>query len=141
MTLNVGLDGVALSATGVAIDVTKRAEAELGLKEQDARFRATMDAAQVGIFVLQNAIFQFANKFLLTTFGYEAEELIGRLGPLDLVVPEQHAMLAEQMSTGGGRTWQAIRSQRRCVKTVRFFRCKSAVRRQQSMVCLLPSVR
>jgi diguanylate cyclase (GGDEF)-like protein/PAS domain S-box-containing protein len=97
MTLDVGLDGVALSATGVAIDVTKRAEAELALKEQDARFRATMDAAQVGIFVLQNAIFQFANKFLLTAFGYEAEELIGRLGPLDLIVPEQHAMLAEQM--------------------------------------------
>ncbi len=70
--------------------------------EQEAQFRAMMDAAQVGIFILQNAIFRFANKFLLTSFGYAAEELIGRLGPLDLVVPEQHAMLAEQM-----RRWAA----------------------------------
>lgn len=97
MTLDVGPDGNALSATGVAVDVSKRAEAECALREQEAQFRATMDAAQVGIFILQNAIFRFANNFLLTTFGYAAEELIGVLGPLDLIVPEQRAMLADQL--------------------------------------------
>ena len=97
MLLDVGMDGYALSATGVAVDVSKRNEAELALKELDAQFRATMDAAQVGIFVLQNAKFRFANKFLLNAFGYAADEFIGLLGPLDTVVPEQHAMVAEQL--------------------------------------------
>jgi len=82
---------------GVAVDVTKRANVELALKEQDQLFRATMNGAQVGIFVLQNSVFRFANNFLLDALGYSADELIGRMSPADLVVPEQRAMLLEQM--------------------------------------------
>jgi PAS domain S-box-containing protein len=82
---------------GVVVDVTKRANIDIALKEQEALFRVTMNAAQVGIFVVQNAVFCFANDFLLNAFGYTAEELINNLSPIDLVVPEQRAMLREQM--------------------------------------------
>lgn len=97
MTLDVGPDGNLLAITGVAVDVSKRAIAENALKEKEAQFRATMDAAQVGIFILQNSLFRFANNFLLNAFGYTAAELIDQMGPLDLVVPEQRAMLAAQL--------------------------------------------
>ena len=86
-----------LIEAGVAVDITKRANIDTALKEQEALFRVTMNAAQVGIFVVQNAVFCFANDFLLNAFGYTAEELINNLSPIDLVVPEQRAMLLEQM--------------------------------------------
>ena len=67
------------------------------MSEQEAMFRNTMEAAQVGIFVLQDQRFVYVNPFFLRLFGYEESELIGRLGPLDLVVPEQHPYVIEQM--------------------------------------------
>jgi len=97
MTLDVSPAGDPLAITGVAVDVSKRASAENALKEQEEQFRATMDAAQVGIFILQNETIRFVNRFFLLAHGYEAEELIGKKSPLDLVVPEQRAMLAEQL--------------------------------------------
>lgn len=65
--------------------------------EREAQFLATMEAAQVGIFVLQDHLFRYANPFLLQLFGYTAEEFINQLGPLDLVSPDQHALLMQQM--------------------------------------------
>lgn len=60
-------------------------------------FRNIMDAAQVGIFVLQEGRFKYANSFLLRMLGFSAEELIDCLGPLDVVAPEQHPFVVEQM--------------------------------------------
>ena len=97
MTLDVDQNGKAVMATGVAVDVSERVAAQMVLKEQQAQFTAIMDAAQVGVFVLQNAIFRFANKYLLAIFGYEHDELVGIKGPLDLVVPEEHPMLLDQI--------------------------------------------
>jgi len=67
------------------------------MTEQETMFRSTMEAAQVGIFVLQNQRFKYVNPFLLRMFGYSSEELLERMGPLDLILPEQHAFVIEQM--------------------------------------------
>lgn len=67
------------------------------MSEQETMFRSTMEAAQVGIFVLQNQRFKYVNPFLVGMFGYSAEELLEQMGPLDLVQPEQHAFVIEQM--------------------------------------------
>lgn len=67
------------------------------MTEQETMFRSTMEAAQVGIFVLQNQRFKYVNPFLVGMFGYSAEELLEQMGPLDLVQPEQHAFVIEQM--------------------------------------------
>ncbi len=67
------------------------------LTDQEAMFRTTMEAAQVGIFVLQDQRFKYVNPFLIHLFGYSAEEMVGRMGPLDVIAPEQHAFIVEQM--------------------------------------------
>ena len=67
------------------------------ISEQEALFRNAMEAAQVGIFVLQDQRFVYVNPFFLRLFGFTENELVGRLGPLDLVIPEQHAYVIEQM--------------------------------------------
>ena len=81
-------------ATGGAGEFAHHA---LTLAEQGEMFRSTMDAAQVGIFILQDRRFKYANPYFLRLFGFTAEELVDRLGPLDIVVPEQHPVVLEQM--------------------------------------------
>jgi diguanylate cyclase (GGDEF)-like protein/PAS domain S-box-containing protein len=65
--------------------------------EKEAQFLATMEAAQVGIFVLQDQLFKYVNPYFLKLFGYRADELIGIKGPLDLVIAEQHPYVLDQM--------------------------------------------
>jgi len=73
------------------------ADGRPAISEQEAMFRNAMEAAQVGIFVLQDQRFVYVNPFFLRLFGFAENELVGRLGPLDLVIPEQHAYVIEQM--------------------------------------------
>ncbi len=82
---------------GITSDVTVRWQAERALLESENLFRATMGAAQVGIFVLQGLKFRYANPWLLAQFGYSEAELVGRLGPIDLAVPEARPQLVAQM--------------------------------------------
>ncbi|MBS1143004.1 MAG: diguanylate cyclase/phosphodiesterase with sensor(s) [Proteobacteria bacterium] len=56
-----------------------------------------MEAAQVGIFVLQDLRFKYVNPFLTRLFGFTEADMLERMGPLDLVAPEEHAFVIEQM--------------------------------------------
>ena len=78
-------------------DVSAHKQRERALLESEQQYRATMGASQVGVFVLQEARFRYANPALCDWFGYTADELVDRLGPLDLVTPEQHDFLRDQM--------------------------------------------
>lgn len=64
----------------------------------DSPFRAALEAAQVGIFILQDSLFKYVNPHLGKLFGYEPMEMLNRMGPLDLVLPEQQGFLQEQMA-------------------------------------------
>jgi diguanylate cyclase (GGDEF)-like protein/PAS domain S-box-containing protein len=90
-------DGSPLWGYGIASDVTSRWEAEKALRESEALFRSTMGASQVGIFVLQDGKFRYVNPWLLRQFGYAEEEIVDRLGPVDLVAPEHRDYVAEQV--------------------------------------------
>jgi diguanylate cyclase (GGDEF)-like protein/PAS domain S-box-containing protein len=96
MVLEVGADGKPLAALGISIDVSRRIAAEVAMREKEAQFRATMEAAQVGIFVLQDGVFRYVNPFLVNLIGYAEEELVNRLGPQDMIIPEQRALVVEQ---------------------------------------------
>lgn len=67
------------------------------LTEREAMFRTTMEAAQVGIFVLQDQRFKYVNPYMTRLFGFSAGEMLERMGPMDMVAPEQQAFIAEQM--------------------------------------------
>ena len=63
----------------------------------EAHFRVATEAAQVGIYVLQDRLFKYVNPFLAVLLGYTPDELLGRRGPLDVVSPEQHPQLLQQL--------------------------------------------
>ena len=95
MTVGVKTDCVEQTASGEAPELSGSVGHPVG--EHEAQFRATMDAAQVGIFVLQDRVFKYVNPFMQQLFGYTESELLGNMGPLDLVQPEQRAFLLQQM--------------------------------------------
>ncbi len=66
--------------------------------DQESMFRDAMAAAQVGIFVLQDQRFKFVNPFLARLLGYSEDELVGHMGPVDVVVPECRTLVIEQMA-------------------------------------------
>jgi diguanylate cyclase len=66
--------------------------------ERELQFLVAMDAAPVGVFILQGSLFRYANPYLHDLFGYAADELIDKVGPLDLLSPEQHTFIMQQMA-------------------------------------------
>lgn len=97
ITLEADSDGRPRWAFGIAVDVTVRREQEAALRQSEEKYRATMDAAQVGVFILQDYKFRYVNPMLVSMFGYQADELVDRLGPPDVVIPEQHELLIGKM--------------------------------------------
>lgn len=87
--------GVSTSEIGTAI-----AEPTADVAELAALFQTTMDAAQVGIFVLQDRLFKYVNASFSRRLGFSAEELVGRMGPLEVIAPVHHPMVLEQMQQG-----------------------------------------
>lgn len=98
MTLESGPDGRPLSATGVTIDATARRQFETALRESESKYRATMDAVHVGVYMVQNQRFLFVNPKLCEMFGYCMDDFSGRVQPIDLIIPEQHVMLIDRMN-------------------------------------------
>jgi len=91
-----GGDGTKCGEAGAGSSVASDGN-PLVLTEREAMFRTTMEAAQVGIFVLQDRRFKYVNPYLTGLFGYSSAEMLDSMGPLDVVAPEQHAFLIEQM--------------------------------------------
>ena len=69
----------------------------MAVSERETMFRNTMEAAQVGIFLLQDRCFRYINPFFARLFGYDETELLGGMGPLDIVAPEHHSFVIDQM--------------------------------------------
>ena len=97
MIFDVDPAGRPMMACGVVVDVSDQIMAADAMREKEAQFRATMEAAQVGIFLLQDGLFRYVNPFLVDLVGYSESELVGRMSPLDLIVPEQRDMVREKM--------------------------------------------
>ena len=89
--------GKPLSASGVAVDITEKRLSEAALRESEGKYRATMDSLQVGVFMLQDFKFRFVNHMFCSMFGYSEAECIDRLGPLDMVIPEERDGVLEHM--------------------------------------------
>ena len=70
------------------VDITERKEIELALRDSAARNRSLVEAAPLGIVSIdRNNRIHSVNNALERMFGYDREELLGRL--LDILLPER----------------------------------------------------
>ena len=75
-------------------DITERRQVEEALRESEASYRIVTEGSLAGVYLIQDGKFRYVNPTLAQAFGYTPEELIDRLGPADLVDPEDRDRIA-----------------------------------------------
>jgi len=90
-------DGRLAAVVGVARDIRERKRAEEALRESEARFRMATEEALAGVYIIQDGKFQYVNPALARIFGYTPQELMGKLGPLDLTHPQDRPLVEKNI--------------------------------------------
>jgi len=67
------------------------------LSESEAHYRILSDASPVGVYLIQDGLLQYVNQCLIDVTGYTADEMIGKMTPLDLVTEASRPLMIEQM--------------------------------------------
>jgi PAS domain S-box-containing protein len=86
-----GINGVLL----ISRDITERRAREEKLRDAEAKFRALVEQSLVGVYLITESGFEYFNEAGAKIFGYATSEIIGKLGPLHLTVPEDRSVAAE----------------------------------------------
>lgn len=56
--------------------------------------RLLVESSLSGAFIVQNDIFRYVNRTFADIFGYEVDEIVGKLGPIELTAPEDRGLVA-----------------------------------------------
>ncbi|GAB6281426.1 MAG: hypothetical protein STSR0008_01650 [Ignavibacterium sp.] len=74
---------------GTVQDITERKLIELALQESENKFRMLTEKALVGIYIIQDNAFKYLNDAALKIIEYPPEEIINKLGPVDISINEK----------------------------------------------------
>jgi len=67
------------------------------LFESEEKFRNTMDSTLIGVYIIQDFVFQYVNPAMSIMFGYSKDEMVGKMSPIDMVVPEQKDQVRQNL--------------------------------------------
>ena len=79
------------------IDISERKFIESELQESEAKFRDLAERALVGIYLIQDGIFKYVNPKFAEIHGYSVDEMIGILGPKDVIYPDDCPIAQENI--------------------------------------------
>ena len=65
--------------------------------ESEERYRTLSESAITGVYLIQDRLFRYVNPVLASVFGYDVDEIVDKLGPLDLTAPEDRDVVAENI--------------------------------------------
>ncbi len=71
--------------TGTLIDVSEQNKIEQKLKESEEKYRSLVENSLVGVYIIQGNSFKYANHQFCKIFGYEPEEILGKISPERMV--------------------------------------------------------
>lgn len=78
-------------------DQTEERRIQKAIQESEEKFRALSESALAGVYLIQDSVFKYVNPSLANTFGYSVEEVIDKLGPLDLTYPDDRDLVKENI--------------------------------------------
>lgn len=78
-------------------DITDRRAFETALKESEAKYRNVVENSLVGFYIIQDNRFVFVNQRFCQIHGYSAEEILGKINPLDSVHPDDKKIVDENI--------------------------------------------
>lgn len=79
-------DSKPIKMIGTVQDITERKLIELALQESENKFRTLTEKALVGIYIIQDNVFKYLNEAALKIIEYPADEIINKLGPVDISI-------------------------------------------------------
>jgi len=86
------------------------------LLEAKDRFRVLAESSLTGVYLVRDGVFQYVNPALARMFGYNADELVGRAGPIDLAYPPDRALVVENIRRRVDGATEEIRYELRGVR-------------------------
>ena len=60
-------------------------------------FRLLTESSLGGVYLIQDNLFRYVNQAFALMFGYEVEEIVDKIGPLDLTAPEDRELVMENI--------------------------------------------
>jgi|Deesub1362A_J573_1020465.scaffolds.fasta_scaffold00073_30 PAS domain S-box-containing protein len=89
--------GKIIAGIEVIRDVTEYKRAEEALKESENKFRSLAEKSLAGIYLIQDNVFKYVNPRMAEIFGYKVKELINKKGPEDVTLPEDRAIVRQNI--------------------------------------------
>jgi PAS domain S-box-containing protein len=90
-----GRYGEVICHEGITQDITDLKKTQEALRESEEQFRSLADNAGLGIYLIQDDVFRYVNKKFADTYGYRVDEIVDKMGSMDLVIPDDAAIVAE----------------------------------------------
>lgn len=97
-------------------DIIMREAAEKELRESEDKFRSISDRSLVGIYLIQDNIFQYVNPKFCEIFGYTVEECLDNMPFIDLVHPDEIEYVREQVRKRLDGEAEFLQYETRCMK-------------------------
>ncbi len=89
--------GKPMRLNGVGWDITDRKLTEVALLESENKFRDLSEKALVGVYLIQDNLFKYVNAEFARILGYAVDEMIDRLGPPDVIFPEDLSLVEDSL--------------------------------------------
>lgn len=81
-------EGQTIGLRGIFLDISERKRTEQSLKESENKFRGLAEESPVGVYIVQDWKFKYVNPKFARIFGYDVEEMTLKMGPEDIVLPD-----------------------------------------------------
>ncbi len=79
------------------------------LEESETKFRSLVEHSLAGVYLIQDGLFRYVNPMFCQIFGYDSpEEVIDRLGPLDITHSHDRRKVEETLGWGLGGEREAV---------------------------------
>ena len=98
-----------------AKDITDRRKTEQSLIESEDKFRSLAEESIVGIYLLQENVYRYANERLAELTGYSIPELVDIMGPKDIIHPDDLPMMEENIRRRISGEIQSLQSEFRII--------------------------
>ena len=96
-------------------DITERKLAEEALRESENKFRDLTEKSFVGIYIIQDNVFQYVNARFAEIHGYTIEEIINRKNTEEMILPGDLQSVEESLLPRGSGTARSRHNEFRIV--------------------------